>query len=45
VVRERLNLVPDEIDAGHLPALSRPKELAARLLGYVAELPGAARRD
>jgi pimeloyl-ACP methyl ester carboxylesterase len=37
VVRERLGITPDEIDAGHLPALARPKELAARLLAYVAE--------
>jgi hypothetical protein len=36
VVRERLGLVPDEIDAGHCVALSRPKELAERLDGYVA---------
>jgi pimeloyl-ACP methyl ester carboxylesterase len=34
VVQERLGLVPDEIDGGHLPAFSRPKELAARLDGY-----------
>jgi pimeloyl-ACP methyl ester carboxylesterase len=31
VARERLGLTPDEIDGGHTPALSRPKELAARL--------------
>ena len=37
VVRERLGIVPDEIDAGHLPALSRPDELAARLLAYAGE--------
>jgi pimeloyl-ACP methyl ester carboxylesterase len=36
VVRERLGLVPDEIDAGHCVALSRPTELAERLDGYVA---------
>jgi pimeloyl-ACP methyl ester carboxylesterase len=28
VVRDRLGIVPDEIDSGHCPALSRPKELA-----------------
>lgn len=36
VVQERLGLVPDEIDAGHCVALSRPKELAEHLDGYVA---------
>ena len=30
VVRERLNIVPDELDGGHLPALARPRELADR---------------
>ena len=34
VVRERLGIVPDEIDGGHCVALSRPKELAARLHAY-----------
>jgi pimeloyl-ACP methyl ester carboxylesterase len=38
VVRERLGIVPDEMDGGHLPALSRPHELAARILRYHAEL-------
>ena len=32
LARERLGLVPDEIDSGHLPALSRPEALAERLL-------------
>ena len=36
VVRERLGIAPDEIDGGHLVALSNPKELAARLHGYVS---------
>ena len=27
IVRERLGIVPDEMDGGHLPALSRPAEL------------------
>jgi pimeloyl-ACP methyl ester carboxylesterase len=36
VVRERLGIVPDEIDGGHLCALSHPRELAARLLAYEA---------
>jgi pimeloyl-ACP methyl ester carboxylesterase len=34
VARERLGIVPDEIDGGHTVALSRPKELAALLLNY-----------
>ena len=37
VVRERLGIVPDEMDGGHLPALARPKELARRLLAYVTD--------
>jgi pimeloyl-ACP methyl ester carboxylesterase len=35
VVRERLDITPDEMDSGHLPALARPKELAERLDAYV----------
>lgn len=38
VVRERLGIVPDEMDGGHLPALARPRELAERLLAYRAEM-------
>ena len=38
VVRDRLGITPDEIDSGHCPALSRPKELADRLEAYRAEL-------
>jgi len=34
VVRDRLHISPDEIDSGHTPALSRPRELAERLEGY-----------
>lgn len=34
VVRERLGITPDEMDGGHLPALSRPRELAERLEAY-----------
>jgi pimeloyl-ACP methyl ester carboxylesterase len=34
VVKERLGITPDEIDGGHLPALSRPQELARRLERY-----------
>jgi pimeloyl-ACP methyl ester carboxylesterase len=37
VVRDRLGIVPDEIDSGHCPALSRPRELAERLEGYREE--------
>jgi pimeloyl-ACP methyl ester carboxylesterase len=36
VVRDRLSITPDEIDSGHTPALSRPKELAERLESYRA---------
>ncbi|MDQ1533960.1 MAG: hypothetical protein QOF28_1721 [Actinomycetota bacterium] len=38
VVRERLGITPDEMAGGHLPALSRPKELAARLESYLSSL-------
>ena len=31
VARERLGIIPDEIDGGHCPALSRPKQLADQL--------------
>ncbi|HEY3671627.1 MAG TPA: alpha/beta hydrolase [Acidimicrobiia bacterium] len=41
VVRERLGIEPDEMDSGHLPALSRPHELAQRLLAYLAEVERA----
>jgi pimeloyl-ACP methyl ester carboxylesterase len=34
VVRQRLGFEPDEMDGGHLPALSRPAELAERLEAY-----------
>ena len=34
VARERLGITPDEIDGGHCPALSRPKELADRLESF-----------
>ncbi len=36
VVRERLGIIPDEIDSGHCVALSRPDELADRLQAYLA---------
>lgn len=35
-VEERLGITPDEIEGGHLVALSRPVELAALLDSYVA---------
>lgn len=38
VVRERLGIVPDEIDGGHYISLTRPRELADRLESYRAEL-------
>ena len=34
LVRTRLGIEPDEIDSGHCPARSRPRELAERLDGY-----------
>jgi pimeloyl-ACP methyl ester carboxylesterase len=36
IARERLGVTPDEIDGGHTPALSRPRELADRLDAYAA---------
>jgi pimeloyl-ACP methyl ester carboxylesterase len=36
VAMERLGIVPDEIDSGHTPALSRPVELADRLEAYAS---------
>jgi pimeloyl-ACP methyl ester carboxylesterase len=38
VVQARLGIDPDEIDSGHCPALSRPRDLAERLEAYRAEL-------
>jgi hypothetical protein len=37
VVADRLNVIPDEIDGGHLPALARPVELTERLEAYRQE--------
>lgn len=34
VSEERLGVVPDEIDSGHLPALARPRELVEQLDEY-----------
>jgi pimeloyl-ACP methyl ester carboxylesterase len=36
VVSRRLGITPDEMDSGHLPALSRPTELTDRLEAYRA---------
>jgi pimeloyl-ACP methyl ester carboxylesterase len=47
VARERLGITPDEIDGGHTPALSRPRELADRLEAYAAQhglVPAGRRR-
>jgi len=41
VVRDRLGIVPDEIDGGHLPAFARPKELAEYILGCWSDLASA----
>ncbi len=38
VARERLGVDVDEIDGGHLVALSRPRELAARLVEYLSRV-------
>ena len=40
VIRDRLGIAPDEIDSGHCPALSRPRELAELLDGYAAPKGG-----
>ena len=37
VVQEHLGITPDEMDGGHLAALSRPEELASRLDNYWKE--------
>jgi pimeloyl-ACP methyl ester carboxylesterase len=39
VVAERLAITPDEIAAGHCVALSRPKELADMLVGWISIRP------
>jgi pimeloyl-ACP methyl ester carboxylesterase len=36
LVRERLGITPDEIDSGHCPMLSQPRELARRLEAFSA---------
>jgi pimeloyl-ACP methyl ester carboxylesterase len=37
VVRERLQIEPDEIDGGHCPALARPTELVERLESFSSD--------
>jgi pimeloyl-ACP methyl ester carboxylesterase len=39
VAEERLGITPDEMPGGHLMALSRPQELADRLVAYWAGTP------
>jgi pimeloyl-ACP methyl ester carboxylesterase len=36
VVKDRLGITPDEMDGGHCVALSRPQELADRLVSYIS---------
>ena len=38
VARERVGIEPDEMDGGHCVSISRPRELAERLVAYRAEL-------
>jgi len=38
VVRQRLGIVPDEMESGHLPALSHPEQLVDRLEAYRTRL-------
>lgn len=38
VQQERLGIVPEEMDGGHLPALAHPEELVERLEACRAEL-------
>jgi pimeloyl-ACP methyl ester carboxylesterase len=42
VARERLGITPDEMDGGHVPALSRPRDLADRLVAYRSQWERAA---
>jgi SAM-dependent methyltransferase len=37
IARERLSIAPDEIDGGHAPALSHPRQLVNHLDAYAAE--------
>ena len=38
VVKQRLGITPDEMDGGHLPALSHPRELVDRLERYRVQI-------
>ena len=40
VARDRLAITADELDSGHCPALSRPKELAQRLVSWARTASG-----
>jgi pimeloyl-ACP methyl ester carboxylesterase len=40
VAQQRLGITPDEIDGGHCPALSRPKDLADMLDSYTSAVSG-----
>jgi hypothetical protein len=42
VVRDRLAITPDEMDGGHMVALSRPRELADRPEAFTAASSGRA---
>jgi pimeloyl-ACP methyl ester carboxylesterase len=44
VVRDRLGIMPDEIDSGHTPALSHPGELVQRLEAYRTDVWRAGRK-
>jgi pimeloyl-ACP methyl ester carboxylesterase len=44
VVRDRLGIMPDEIDSGHTPALSHPGELVQRLEAYRTDAWRAGRK-
>lgn len=37
VAEDRLGIIPDELDTGHLPALARPDQLVERLEAYRAD--------
>jgi pimeloyl-ACP methyl ester carboxylesterase len=45
VVKDRLGIVPDEMDGGHLPALARPRDLVERLVRYRTEFDRPRRRS
>jgi hypothetical protein len=45
VARERLGIDTDEIDGGHMVALSRPRELADRLETIRLDVAAAAASD